>query len=70
MWVFTNKGFISVVRNKSKRWELLVSSRTRGQIEALLPGAHVEEKPGTDLIYCASVHQAIIAEMLAGEVRS
>jgi hypothetical protein len=51
MWLFTDKGFLSIVTNLDNENELLVRGRFKGDIEAHFPGAEVEENTGTDYKY-------------------
>ncbi len=43
MWIFTNKGFLSVVRHSDKPGVLVVRSRFKGHIEKIFPKAQVIE---------------------------
>ena len=43
MWLFTHKGFLSIVRHTDKPNILVVRSRFRGHIEKMFPKARVKE---------------------------
>ena len=51
MWLYTNKGFLSIVENFHDRTQLLVRGRFDGDIEALFPNAKIEVDAGTDYKY-------------------
>ncbi len=53
MWVFTQKGFLSIVRHSEKPEVLLVRSRFKGHIEKVFPKVTVEEDPTRDYRYRA-----------------
>jgi len=40
MWIFTNRGFLSIVENRDNPDELLVRARYKGDIEAHFGGHH------------------------------
>jgi len=53
MWIFTNKGFLSVVQHKDDPVVLLVRSRFAGHVKALFPKARVIKTPDADYRYRA-----------------
>ena len=48
MWLFTHKGFLSIVRHTNKPNILIVRSRFRGHIEKMFPSARVLEDANRD----------------------
>jgi len=48
MWIFTQKGFLSVVADNTKPDILIVRSRFKGHIENIFPKARVEEDSSRD----------------------
>ena len=51
MWIFTSRGFLSVVRHTEKSEVLIVRSRFRGHIERIFFKARVEEDATRDYRY-------------------
>lgn len=68
MWIFTNRGFLSVVQDPADPGALVVRSRFPGQIEALFPKAAVSKTPGRDYLYRAFLPKAEVAEVIRREV--
>jgi len=70
MWIFTQKGFISVVRHVDKANILIVRSRFQGHIERIFPKAHVVEDGSRDYRFRAELPvkevSKVIAEMVLG----
>jgi hypothetical protein len=48
MWIFTQRGSLSIVRHTDKPNVLIVRSRFRGHIERIFPKARVEEDGNRD----------------------
>ena len=55
MWIFTTKGFLSIVRHTDKPNVLLVRSRFKGHIEKMFSNAHVIEDATRDYRYRAEL---------------
>jgi len=55
MWIFTQKGFLSIVRHTDKHNVLIVRSRFQGHIEKIFPKAHVIEDATRDYRYRAEL---------------
>ena len=53
MWLFTKRGFFSIVQHKDDPNLLLVRSRVKGDIEEYWPWAIVKEDEGSDYRYRA-----------------
>ena len=51
MWIFTTKGYFSIVQDKEYPNTLTVRARVKGDIENLWPRAYVEETPYNDYRY-------------------
>ena len=62
MWVFTNRGFYSVVQNEDDPSELVVRARARGDLENLrefIPGLKILEWEGRDYPCRIIVHRPV-----------
>ena len=60
MWLFTTRGFYSVVEDHAKNGQLLVRARVREDLEALvdlIPGLEVSETLDRDYRFRASVER-------------
>jgi hypothetical protein len=68
MWVFTRRGFVSIVASETSPQFLLVRSRFEGHIEALFPAAHVSETPSVDYPFRALVSKSVVTQKLAALV--
>jgi hypothetical protein len=51
MWLYANKGFLSIVEDFHNKERLLVRGRFNGDIEAFFPNAEVLVDVGTDYKY-------------------
>jgi hypothetical protein len=65
MWLFTNRGFLSIVKNSDKPNVLLVRSRFPNHIETIFPTAHVIEDAGRDYRYRAELNSKEVSEAIA-----
>lgn len=65
MWIFTTKGFISVVASKEAVDTLNVRARNKEHLQALLPDAEVISLPGHDYKFRAFISTARFAELMA-----
>lgn len=68
MWIFTSRGFFSIVADKNNADNLLVRARVAGDIEAFWPKAKVEKTPAADYMYRVSLPRKIVADALAGDI--
>jgi hypothetical protein len=68
MWIFTNKGFISVVEDKKDKNRMLVRARGKGHIDAIFPGAKVLKDAGTDYQYRTFLPRSEVVRVLAREI--
>ncbi len=64
MWVFTKRGFVSIIASESSPNFLMIQSRFPGHIEALFPKAHATEAPYGIYRYRAAVQKHVVAETL------
>lgn len=53
MWIFTNKGFISVVADRATPEVLIIRGRNKKQVKALFPEENILDSPTAD--YCCRV---------------
>lgn len=70
MWIFTTKGFISVVDKGGDGSTLLVRGRRKGEIEALFPEAMVQKTPKNDYRFRARIDRERVAQVVAHELRT
>lgn len=69
MWIFTKKGFFSIVEVQGKPGTYLVRARFRGHLEALLPESEIEERdtiPRSDYRFRAWVDRWELEMILQG----
>ncbi len=69
MWLFTQKGFLSIVRHTDKPNILIVRSRFRGHIEKIFPNAHVIEDGSRDYRFRVELPSKTVAKVI-GEMVS
>ena len=69
MWIFTSKGFLSIVEFPGEEGMLWVRARFPGHIEAAFPQAAVRETPESDYRYRAMVDRDAAARWLSREVQ-
>ena len=70
MWIFTNRGFLSVVQDLDDANQLIVRSRFPGHIQTLFPGAKVATTPDHDYLYRAFLPKAAVARVIRREVET
>jgi hypothetical protein len=68
MWVFTSKGFISVVEHRDDPGTLVVRSRFPGHIKSLFPKAKVIKTPERDYLYRAFVPRQEVMQAISEAV--
>jgi len=68
MWLFTSRGFVSVVQDRDNNDNLLVRARVRDHLQALLPQAIVTETLDSDYRYRVNVKKKIVAKLFADQV--
>ena len=70
MWLYTKRGFLSIVENFHNKDELLVRGRFKGDIEAHFPNARVLENAGTDYRYRTFLPKKVVAKRTQEYVES
>ena len=72
MWIFTNKGFISVVadRGNPETGNLLVRSRDRNHLEELFPQAEIFSKTPSDYKWRAWISRSEVSNLMQSQVDS
>lgn len=76
MWIFTKKGFFSIVQDKDDADYLIVRSRVKGDLENLLqhlapddePPSAISEDAGSDYRYRVRALKWTIASLIHDEV--
>ena len=65
MWIFTQRGFLSIVRHTNKPNILIVRSRFRGHIDKIFPKACVNEDATRDYRYRAELPIKEVSKVIA-----
>ncbi len=65
MWLFTSRGFLSIVRHSDRPGALIVRSRFPNHIQTIFPDAHVSEDAGTDYRYRAELNPKEVSRVIA-----
>lgn len=70
MWIFTNRGLISVVQHRENKELLLVRARQKGLLENLSTAVPLDvfEDPSADYPFRAWASRMTLVEILYGEV--
>lgn len=68
MWIFTNRGMLSVVSERPDAAMLLVRARAKGHIEAAFPDAKVTRTVHRDYRYRARVPRKTVARVIAAQI--
>jgi hypothetical protein len=68
MWIFTTKGFISLVVDRHEPTLMHVRARVREDILAHFPNADVQTWPGADYLYRAILPKSEVAAMMWDEI--
>jgi hypothetical protein len=68
MWLFTTKGFVSIVADTADKNFFWVRSRFAGDIEKLFPNAEVVRTPQRDYLYRAKLPHLEVSNRIAEEV--
>jgi hypothetical protein len=69
MWVFTNKGFFSIVEDRDNADNHLVRARMKGDLERLFKAygvtkLQVEETPDADYRFRVSLHKPVVTNAI------
>jgi|HubBroStandDraft_1064217.scaffolds.fasta_scaffold70069_5 hypothetical protein len=69
MWIYTKKGFYSIVQDRNDPSYLIVRARIAGDIEKEFPGVQVQTTPESDYLFRARVPRGHVMGFLemAGE---
>jgi len=70
MWIFTSRGFLSVVQKENDPATLVVRSRFPGHIQFLFADARVLVTPNRDYLYRAEVPRSQVIEVLHREAEA
>lgn len=68
MWIFTNKGMVSVVQKPGDTDLLTVRARVKGDIEKVFPGVKAKAGGGTDYAFRAKVPRADVAKAIHDQI--
>lgn len=68
MWLFTSKGFVSVVASRDSQDDLIVRARVRGHLQALLPKAKVTETPEADYRFRTIANKKVVQRVMADQI--
>ena len=64
MWIFTNHGFYSIVKDKSSETNLLVRARKREHLEVLFDRSRITYSPKRDYQYRVNAHRDEVSDLL------
>jgi len=70
MWLFTNRGFVSIVQDRDNNDNLLVRARVKSHLQALFPRAEVTETQNADYRYRTTLNHKIVEQVVAKQVAS
>jgi hypothetical protein len=70
MWLFTSRGFISIVQHVDDADCLLVRARVRDHLKALFPAAAIVETVDSDYRYRSNVPRKVVQQVLADQVNA
>lgn len=68
MWIFTTRGFVSIVAWKGCRTTFCVRARAREHLEALFPRSLVMEWEGADYPFRVRVHRSTVMRVVRREL--
>ena len=71
MWIFTNRGFLSVVADRNHKNSMMVRARFNGDIEEIFGAdAPVVETPFADYRFRCTVSRTKVAEIVSKMVKA
>ena len=70
MWLYTHKGFLSIVQNFSDETQVVVRGKYKEDIQAYFPDALIEIDTGIDYKFRTSLPKAEVAVRLQRYVMS
>jgi hypothetical protein len=69
MWIFTDRGFLSIVADEADPDMLIVRSRFKGDIQAIFRAAQVEQTPDADYLYRTRISRTVVSQTIARKLR-
>jgi hypothetical protein len=70
MWLFTSKGFVSVVQDRDNNDNLLVRARVKSHLQALFPQGTVIETQDADYLFRCSLQRKLVEQVMADQVNA
>lgn len=70
MWLFTSKGFVSIVQDHNHKDNLLVRARVKSHLQALFPQSKVTETLDSDYRFRCSLHRKLVEQVVADQVNA
>lgn len=70
MWIFTSKGFLSVVQHKDDADRLIVRARKREHLQELFPARGLTKTPSADYPFRTVVSRTHFKAFMMGQVRN
>ena len=68
MWIVLNNSFLSIVKNRNNKNELLVRARVSGDIEKVFIDADVFEDANADYKYRSYLDRKVVANAISEEL--
>ena len=68
MWLFTSKGFVSIVASRDCQDDLIVRARVRNHLQALFPRAVVTVTLQSDYRFRCTVNRKLVEKVVAVQV--
>jgi len=68
MWIFTSKGFVSIVADMTRPGNLLIRARKKKHLQDLFPGEDVKTTPANDYRFRISIPFQDAVRILAEEI--
>jgi hypothetical protein len=70
MWIFAQRGFLSIVQHRDKPSTLIVRRALKGDIGKYFPGAKVERTEDADYLYRAHLSKKAVAAAMSQAVQA
>ena len=70
MWIFTSKGFVSIVNDYERPGNLLCRARAKKHLEELFPGETITTTPKRDYRFRVSVPREVAVRIIANQVEN
>jgi hypothetical protein len=68
MWIWTSRGYYSIVQDKENSLFLCVRAHIKGDIHLLFPNATVDEDSGSDYLFRSWIPRGVLVKAIAREV--